>query len=68
MHIIATSDSVCRQLRRGISSRSLNVLDRASDADTAAATPSSTSSVIQIRLSFTCPTAACPISCTILLL
>ena len=61
MQIIATTASVCRQLRRGISSRFLNVVERASDADTAAATPSSTSSVIRIRLSFTCPTTACPI-------
>ena len=56
-HTIATSDTVCRGVRRGISSRSLNRVDRASELDTAAATPSSTSSVIRISLGSVCVTS-----------
>jgi hypothetical protein len=39
---------VCCGVRRGASNRSLNVFDRASELDTAAATPSFTRSVIRI--------------------
>src|SRR5438270_13372708 len=48
--IIATSQNVCRGFRFGASSRFLNVFDRASELDTAAATPSSISSVIRTSL------------------
>jgi len=48
--MIATNNTVCRGLRRDISSRFLNRVDRASELDTAAATPSSISSVIRISL------------------
>src|SRR5271156_3150044 len=51
--MIATSHTVCRGLRRGISNRFLNRIDRASELDTAAATPSSISSVIRISLEST---------------
>ncbi len=47
---------VCRGVRCGTSSRFLNVFDRASELDTAAATPSSTSSVIRISLGSVCVT------------
>src|SRR5947209_10425769 len=48
--IIATSQNVCRGLRFGARSKFLNVLDRASELDTAAATPNLISSVIRISL------------------
>ena len=45
-----------QQEGRGISSRSLNRFDRASELDTAAATPSSTSRVIRTSLGSVCVT------------
>ena len=47
---MVTSPAVCLVVRLLISSRFRKVLERASELDTAAATPSSISSVIQIRL------------------
>jgi GTP cyclohydrolase II len=47
-HINATNCAVCFKVLCGNSSKSRNVFDRASELDTAAATPSSTSSVIKI--------------------
>jgi hypothetical protein len=50
MQIMATSLAVCENVRCGSRSRLRNAFDRASELETAAATPSSTSSVMRIRL------------------
>src|SRR6266702_4348805 len=54
--IIATSKAFCRTVRNRVSSNSLNVFERASELDTAAATPNSTSSVIRISFGSICVT------------
>jgi len=46
--MITTSSIVCFLVLRGASNTSLNLFDRARELDTAAATPSSISSVIRI--------------------
>ena len=55
--IIATSKAFCRIVLCGVSSRFLKLFDRASELDTAAATPNSTSSVIRISFGSICVTS-----------